>query len=384
MADLKLDITKQNNDLHKELEQLKKIENSIYNLVQNDLYSKINKLGDQIYIANQNIKTNKEILISLLRKTEKIFLIGTSEHDNMGDSCITLGEIEFIKNYYPNKIIIEVSTYEYDDYFPIIKEIITQNDMIFLQGGGNLGDKFLIEEKLRRKVVSSFTNNKIVILPQTIYFLDPNGKELKESQKVYHNHKNLILFVRGKKSLNYAKKYFPNVYSYIGMDLTTYLKRDYNYERKGILACIRDLNDESGLNKKVYEELLDLLYSLDHNYDKSNNIYKENIKKLNKNNIVENELKFFAKHEVVITDRLHGLIFSIITKTPCIVLSSYNKKINEFVEQISNSKGIVFVDKDILSIKKAYKEIIKNKIQPEYPDINSDSFDNIFKIISEN
>lgn len=62
--------------------------------------------------------------------------------------------------------------------------MLNDDDLIFLQGGGNLGDKWLNEERLRRTIIESFPNNKIVILPQTIYFSkNDGGKEFEISQK---------------------------------------------------------------------------------------------------------------------------------------------------------------------------------------------------------
>lgn len=60
-----------------------------------------------------------------------------------------------------------------------------------MQGGGNLGDKWLNEERLRREIILSCPNNKIFILPQTIYFSESDGgEELKISQEAYTSHKN--------------------------------------------------------------------------------------------------------------------------------------------------------------------------------------------------
>ncbi|UKI29230.1 MAG: polysaccharide pyruvyl transferase family protein [Clostridium sp.] len=39
--------------------------------------------------------------------------------------------------------------------------------------------------------------------------------------------------------------------------------------------------------------------------------------------------------KVIVTDRLHGLIFfALITNTPCIVISSYNQKLKEFTDML--------------------------------------------------
>lgn len=52
----------------------------------------------------------------------------------------------------------------------------------------------------------------------------------------------------------------------------------------------------------------------------------------------------FYKSEVVITDRLHGMIFCAITKTPCIVTRSLDHKVLESYKWIKNLNHIRLVD----------------------------------------
>ena len=50
------------------------------------------------------------------------------------------------------------------------------------------------------------------------------------------------------------------------------------------------------------------------------------------------KFKDFQKSELVITDRLHGMIFCYITKTPCIVMPNNNHKILMTYEKNSKSQ----------------------------------------------
>ena len=43
--------------------------------------------------------------------------------------------------------------------------------------------------------------------------------------------------------------------------------------------------------------------------------------------VIVNKLKEFAGAQLVITDRLHGMVFCYLTNTPCIVFSNYNHKV---------------------------------------------------------
>ena len=54
------------------------------------------------------------------------------------------------------------------------------------------------------------------------------------------------------------------------------------------------------------------------------------------------KLRSFAAARLVVTDRLHGMIFSAITGTPCVVLSNYNHKVRGTYEWISYLPYIKF------------------------------------------
>ena len=41
-------------------------------------------------------------------------------------------------------------------------------------------------------------------------------------------------------------------------------------------------------------------------------------------------LQTFAKSRLIVTDRLHGMIFALVTRTPCLAFDNTNKKISSF------------------------------------------------------
>ena len=317
---------------------------------------------------------------------KKAFLIGTPEHSNIGDAAITIGESAFINKYYPEHMVVQLSTYDFEDWYPVISNFIGVNDIIFLQGGGNLGNHFINEENVRRKVIEDFPNNHIVIMPQTIYFddTDEGREQLNITKQIYNTHKNLTVLLRGKESLTMAQKYFSNAKCYESLDMALCVKTNYNLERCGILLCIRDLNDESGLKEDEYKRVVNTVFSIDPNAMKTKNINQDdvdaNIYFLMRHEVVNNELKKFASHKVVVTDRLHGLIFSIITKTPCVLISAYNQKIREFYEYFKDSNAIFFIDKNIDQLRDAIDRAAHVNC-PKYPVLNDEYFDNVYRLI---
>ena len=118
------------------------------------------------------------------------------------------------------------------------------------------------------------------------------------------------------------------------------------------MCCLRDLNDESGISQNDYDNILEIISKYDKKYTFTNNLYSSEINKIERNMVVGEQLIKFAKSKVIVTDRLHGLIFALITNTPCIVISSYNQKLKEFTDMLKDNKSIIFIDKDISKLEK--------------------------------
>ncbi len=306
----------------------------------------VSQVGAHTWVTRMAVERSRRLQWTALRPQKKIFLLGTAEHSNIGDAAIAVGALEFIRQYFPEYCPVELSTYEFNDRYDELCALCSPQDLIFLQGGGNLGNRFLNEENLRRKVIADFPDNRIVILPQTIYFDADATEELAESERVYNQHANLTLFTRGEESHRFALEHFSQAKSVSMPDMALILRRNYGMERNGILLCLRDLSDESGLTAEQYQQVEQTVKSIDPAYEKTNNLYATDIPREQRNRIVEETFKKFARHKVVVTDRLHGLIFSLITGTPCVVLSAFNQKIREFVADFQDSDAVFFIDRE--------------------------------------
>jgi pyruvyl transferase EpsI len=347
----------------------------------------IEKKTDTIDQRTGRIEQKTDTLLEFWRlqyvMQKKILLIGTPGHANIGDAAIAAGEYEFIRSYFPGYALVELTAYQMDDPYIFLQSVVGIGDIIFLHGGGNLGTLYPVEEAIRRRVISDFPDNKIVVLPQTAYFDDTeDGKrELAISSEIYGRHRDLTILTRGLDTLDLVKKYFPRAKSYNAGDMSLMLKRDFGLKRSGILACIRDANDESGIDDKDRAYISETIQIFDPDYEKSNNVYQENIPPVMRSTVINNELKKFADHKVVITDRLHGMIFALLTNTPCVVISAYTQKIKEFVPFLESSNIVFFIDKNLdkleNSIKLAFScTIVENiNFQKKY-------FDRIYEFIT--
>ncbi len=254
----------------------------------------------------------------------RIFLLMTPTYGNVGDQAIEIATIAFFEDYFPEYEIIRVHLQDTYSSLKNINKEINSKDIVVLQGGGNFGDYYHDVENARRFIIKKIHAINVIVMPVTISY--NNSREIKKSQKIYNKFPSMLLCVREKYSLNMSSKLFSNCTPYLIPDIVFYLQKpDIPHRRTGILLCLRQDCESviSRVRDKLIKELID-------NYEDvtliDTQLYRGISDEL-KDIEVQQMLNNFKRSELVITDRLHGLIFSAITHTPCIVLPSKDKKI---------------------------------------------------------
>ncbi len=322
--------------------------------------------------------------IDALRQQKKAILLATSEHTNLGDSAITLAEQQLLLRQFPEYLQVEISTYEFERKEAYLHSILNEEDILFINGGGNLGDQYPEEEELHRRIAAEFPDHKIVIFPQTVSFssAEHGMSELEKSAKVYNRHRDLILFVRDKVSLQFARDHFPKVKSYLMPDMVHVLRSRYAFERSGILICLRE-DQETKLDDRGRDRIADISSKLAGTADYSSNMYHEDVMREIRGLAVRKELMRFAGHQAVITDRLHGMIFSAVTGTPCVVLSSSGHKIREYYKAFfADSNAVFFIGDELERLEAALNEAMQ-VTDAHYPVFEKDPLNRIRSILEE-
>jgi len=300
-----------------------------------------------------------------------IFLIGTPNHGNLGDQAIVYAENKILEDRFKDHTIIEINTVDLLKHLKSLKQNVKQGDVFVLHGGGNLGDEYFWEEEVRRNIISEFKDNKIILFPQSIYFKDTeNGKkEFEKSKMIYNQHKDFTIVAREATSYNIMKKAFVNNNVILTPDIVMYLdKTNPILPREGALLSLR--KDREGL--LTPEQKDGILHEVQMNFD--NIIITDTVAEhiTNENKVLEYMINVnqrekelnkkwdqFKKVEVVITDRLHGMVFCAITSTPCIVIANYNHKVKDTYAWLKNLNYIKFVNNidEIPSLIKELKNI---------------------------
>lgn len=305
----------------------------------------------------------------IIKYNKKIFLIGTPWYGNLGDHAITLGEKFIIKEIFPEHKIIDIP---YNIYFSKLSKIfklkIAPNDIIYLQGGGNLGSLYPQEENLRRDVIKKYKRNKIIVMPVSIFFHDNNfGKsELEKSSKIYNSHNKLTIISRDEVSFDFAKKYFYKVNNILAPDAVTSLDgilSDVNVNRKGVQIFLRK-DIEKILSDDIIKKIEIYLNKYNIEYSVSDTTVPYEVREKQRKTEVFSRLIMARKARLVITDRYHGLIFSVITHTPVIVFKSFDTKISSGMKWFEDLEWVHYVDSNDLD--NIFKIINKYCLYEEY------------------
>lgn len=279
----------------------------------------------------------------MISEKRRLFLMMLPEHGNLGDHAIAIAEERFLKYYFSEYELICITTNEFFALQEVLINFIHSSDIIFFQGGGYIGDLWNNGRNLK-KIIKLYPKNIKILFPNSMAYKNNelNICYIKEEVKeLYEN--NLYIFFRDKKSYQYFQKngyhkkcyYFPDIVLYLSVENENKFQK---YEHKKVLLCLR--NDE----EKIFEsenKLKQILNSLRLEYiEQDTHLYKY-IPKCEGEDNVNDMLKIMQNSKLVITDRLHGMIFSAICGVPCIAFDNSTHKIFDVYYWLKERKNII-------------------------------------------
>lgn len=324
-----------------------------------------------------------------MRKTG--ILIGEPNHGNIGDAAIAIAEHKFLEEQLGIDIVtlparfVERHTWSY-------KKVISKDTVILFHGGGFIGTLWPRNLQDLIDCMHLFPDNRIIIMPQTVFFADDDNGE-KVRNQLYEDFKScsrLTLCVREKHSYDVVRKFMPEIDVRLMPDMVTYLQ-DYHFpdlnkncNKNGIVCCMR-----RDIEKVTEENMLNgVISALSEKLDTDRVDYTDTvldncrIRECERIQVVTDKLNEFASHQCVITDRLHGMVLAAITDTPCIALGCNNYKIQGVYEWIKNNKFIYFLD-DMKNIDEAVDMVIKHSGESYSNILTSEGFRELKNLIKQ-
>lgn len=318
----------------------------------------------------------KEYKVARTDEKPICFYLDAATYNNLGDQAIALAIEIFLNGILGKEQVRVINETGIIKYIKSLKKQISPKDIIALSGGGNMGDLYPRYEALRRLVIKTFPENKIIIFPQTIdYSKDAYGiKELKRVKMLYGGHKRLMMCAREKRTLDIIRKFCKNTVFVPDIVLSLYGKFSIQTDRKRIIGfCLRNDNEsvlkENGINQLLKEAKAIGINTAILSTEGSVKIlgdYKSRKKE------IERKIEEFAKCECIVTDRLHGMIFCILANTPCIVIDNNNHKVYGVYDSIKNHLTGVCKFEDFDSLKDAIRCIEKERTNLSIPETDYD------------
>lgn len=264
-------------------------------------------------------------------------------HGNIGDQALGYAGRRFVDDHFGDREIVEVTMPDlFREIFPL-KRHIQQGDLVFVQGGGSMGTRYPIEELARWLIFSQLAKNVRILFPQSSSFdlKSVPGKWMTTISKMIYKKfsNNLIICIRDRYSLRFMQENFPGVSFYFFPDIVLYLDEfKSNRPRSGVMYCLRE-DVESRFSEA---ERKNLMAKIEQRFQKTEafhtTIDNTSFSISDGRKEVEKLVQRLGNAELVITDRLHGVILSYISNTPVLAIPTVDHKLTEFFHWIESSK----------------------------------------------
>ncbi|GGI54045.1 polysaccharide pyruvyl transferase family protein [Oxalicibacterium solurbis] len=280
-------------------------------------------------------------------------------HGNVGDLLIMHGTLAFFR-----KQGLQPKTIAPHDAFDT--RWVAPGDVVVFHGGGNFGDLYPCFQQLRERVVQSCKDNRIVILPQSLHF--SSDETMLRSAHIFRQHGDVHLCVRDRASLQTAALFTDNVLLLPDMAHQLYPLQapQAAYMRPGALRISR-IDDEAGETGDIAgAPHIDMLTDWpqfvgrrERRIELFRRAYGAFFRRgmgrwANRvlspmwigysNRLIADAAKLFARHHLIVTDRLHGHILACLLDRNSIVLDNSYGKNSRYVQAWTRPSELVVLN----------------------------------------
>ena len=341
-------------------EKLKKLPiiGKVLHLVHNQVVQ-VRLIGERYPIYRSETKKALSYLQGKTPTSERVFFCAVPIHNNLGDQAQAYCIRNWIAEHYPKCEIIELPAWPFYNkkFRKVFESLVDENNLIVIQSGYCKTEGHY-NHKVHRYLVKKKKKNRIVIMPQTVNFR--NRKEGYKTGHIYELNPRLLFLSRDKTSDLYAHEFFgkTNIKLYPDIVTSQIGTMHWDLKRMGVLICVRNdgeklyTNDQIKQLKKKFDDVNIKTSVIDTDYPKNVTNFKEDFLTCYNNKLIQ-----FASAKVVITDRYHGTIFSMITNTPVIVLATRDHKVKTGTEWFSGVYDGSYYSADNLEV--AYETAIE-------------------------
>lgn len=275
-------------------------------------------------------------------------LLDFPDHDNIGDSAIYSGEMDFLRHNAMSPAY--VSTIANCDWAAL--EAAIGDGPIFLHGGGNFGDLWPWYQPFREEVLTRYPGRPVIQFPQTLFYESPEARD--RTARIIERHGAFTLFVRDQVSYDLATSAFqcdarlcPDMAFCVGPlasqpadhDLLLHLRtdreaaEDYAVDANAIEGSVLRADwpeeDVKFVARSRRNDFVPLSLAL---ATGGKNRYLEARYRLLAKRRVGRGVALLSRGRQIVTNRLHGHILSFLLDIPHCVLDNSYGKISTFVD----------------------------------------------------
>ena len=301
----------------------------------------------QCIIAMTNLYPLLQLILK--KKKKRIIVLCAPQYINYGDFAIEIAEKEFLSEEFSEYYTIFISAHLSKYLNDFVQGHIRSSDLLLFTGGGWLGDSWPFLSDEANQFIEKFSQNKTGFFPQTIFFKERHNFE--NVKKLFEKHNNLFICLREQNSYEFICNNFSLSKDKIFLlpDMVLRLnrqKKNLQQRNKQILFCFRNDTErviDNNIKLKIKAFVQKKLYKtkeISTAYVDSPMILPSFLGEI----LTERKIKEIGKSRMLITDRLHGMIFAAITGTPCLAFDNISKKVSGVYQWISHLDYIKLVD----------------------------------------
>lgn len=300
-----------------------------------------NDSSNRTLIMN-SLKAKLSEILSTFDTSKRVVLFDYTIGTNVGDLLINLGTERFLSDH---KIHVW-RRYSANDVPDSIRGM--GNEVVILcHGGGNFGDLWPNHQIAREKILACYPRNRVVVLPQTVYFSSPErSRELTEQ---FRSHGNYHVFVRDGRSLEtlqqmgvHESSTMPDMSHYLWgsllYDVPSYyealplrlVRRDKESKESSVLQdrrnTVRSYDWPDILSKsttcfiRLIEKIIDAQDSMGFH------IQRYWLWRPVQNRAIQDGVRFISRYREVYTNRLHAMLLGLLlNRRVCAFDNSYGK-----------------------------------------------------------
>lgn len=290
-----------------------------------------------------------------LPPSKRAFIFLAADYGNIGDLAITSAQVAYLATQLNSYTVVRVPISRTRTQLRSIKRQISPSDLVTIIGGGNMGSLYPDIEELRQLVIRSFPSNRIICFPQTLDWDDStiSSRTLKDIVSTYSAHRDIHVFARETITRNKLALIFqdcPTVSIGFTPDIVlsataSILGATPGRTPSGILRCLRD-DRERALDPECYALLDEALASVGELVEITDtHVCGSRLTEGQCEKLLSDKVNQFSAARLIVTDRLHGMILSVLAGTPCLVLPNSNHKIRQtWRDWLSDQPLVAFME----------------------------------------